>query len=271
MLSIHFDRLADIVHSELDHIHNDEKVTSEASPEKGIFLGDLEVLNVGFKYGDCEKEVFKNLSLKINHGESVAIIGQSGAGKSTLLKCMIGLFKVTNGDILVDGNSIYKDENYRSQIAVVMQDDQLLSGTILENICCFSDNPDFELAKQCAVFACIDHEIMNMPMQYNTLVGDMGSSLSGGQKQRLILARALYRKPKILFLDEATSHLDTKNEEQLNSNIKQLNITKIMIAHRPETIKSADRVVGIGRGKIVELTQKLNKGRIRPNSSVNSA
>src|SRR5215510_14633859 len=133
-------------------------------------------------------------------------------------------------------------------IGVVMQDDQLFAGSIGDNISFFADQPDFARIEQCAKQAAVHKDVLAMPMGYNTLVGDMGTVLSGGQKQRLLLARALYKRPKLLFLDEATSHLDVQREQLINDTIKQLNMTRVIIAHRPETIASADRVIVLGHG-----------------------
>ena len=127
----------------------------------------------------------------------------------------------------------------------------LFAGSILENISFFDDNVQQDWVEECARMASVHDEIMMMPMGYQTLVGDMGNILSGGQKQRLLLARALYRKPKILFLDEATSHLDIVKEKEINKMIKSLNITRIIIAHRPETISSVDRIIALNNGRIV--------------------
>ena len=126
-----------------------------------------------------------------------------------------------------------------------MQDDTLLTGTIEENISFFDPEPDHQLLAHCAYLAGIHEDILNLPMNYQSLVSDMGSNFSGGQTQRLLLARALYLRPVILFLDEATSHLDVENESRINENIKTLPVTRLMIAHRPETIESADRVVNL--------------------------
>ncbi|MDP5034923.1 MAG: ATP-binding cassette domain-containing protein, partial [Alishewanella sp.] len=146
--------------------------------------------------------------------------------------------------------------NYRSQIAAVMQDDQLLSGTLAENISFFDAECDLSRVSEAAKLAGIDQDINAMPMGYNSLVGDMGSSLSGGQKQRVLLARALYRKPKILFMDEATSHLDVQLEHYVNQAIKQLNMTRIIIAHRPETILNAAQIYLLQDGQLLEITQQ---------------
>ena len=124
-----------------------------------------------------------------------------------------------------------------------MQEDQLLSGSIADNIACFDHHTDLAKVSICAQMACIQDDILSLPMQYNTLVGDMGSGLSGGQKQRIVLARALYRSPAILFMDEATSHLDAANERRVNEHIASLEISRVIVAHRAETIKAADRVI----------------------------
>jgi len=242
MLSVHLDRLADIVFT-------DKEVSIDVDPamESDTTVQKLDVIGLGFRYGEAESAIFQNLNLSILAGESVAIVGASGTGKTTLLKCMMGLLTPSEGDILWGGKPISKLLNYRQKIAGVMQDDQLLSGCIMDNIACFDQKIDLKLVVWCAQMACIHIDIMALPMQYNTLVGDMGSGLSGGQKQRIILARALYRKPTVLFMDEATSHLDINNELQVSENIATLNITRIIVAHRPETIQAANRIIEIGQ------------------------
>jgi len=127
-----------------------------------------------------------------------------------------------------------------------MQEDQLVAGTIKDNITWFSPSDDWQRIYNATSGACIHDDILSLPMDYQTLVGDLGSGLSGGQKQRVILARALYRQPRILYLDEATSHLDVNKESLVNEHIKNLSITKILIAHRPETIASANRKIILG-------------------------
>ena len=161
---------------------------------------------------------------------------------------MLGLLLPSDGEVLVDGMPLQQLglANYRRQIAAVMQDDQLLSGSIRDNIVFFEEQPDMARVLECAQMAAVHQDIEQMPMGYNSLIGDMGSALSGGQKQRILLARALYRQPRILFMDEATSHLDTKTESYVSNAIKNLNITRIVIAHRPETIASVDRVIELG-------------------------
>lgn len=182
-------------------------------------------------------------------GECVAIVGPSGAGKTTLLKILAGLLRPTSGTVLLDGVPVQAVgfEYYRSQIGCVLQNDQLFSGTIAENIAAFSPSLDPRRIQNSARLAVIHDEILRMPMGYETLVGDMGSSLSGGQVQRIVLARALYRKPRILLLDEATSHLDDENERTINAAIRMLTIARVIVAHRRSTIDMADRSCQFGR------------------------
>ena len=250
MLGLHLNRLADIAFTPAETV--DEQAVAlyssagplaeDADPEN-IVQGKIEVRNLSYCYGESEAAVFDDLNFIIEPGETVAITGTSGCGKTTLLKCLMGLLTPTKGEILIDGKPLQHLLNYRSQIAGVMQDDQLMSGSIADNIACFEPQLDMQRIVQCAHMVCIHEEISNLPMQYNTLVGDMGASLSGGQKQRIVLARALFREPRILFMDEATSHLDVNNESLVNHHIVQLNITRVLVAHRPETVKSAGRQI----------------------------
>lgn len=237
MIGLHLQRISDIV------LSKPEPMPELEAPLEHKLEGRIEVSNASYSYSEAMPGVFHDLSLSINAGESVAIVGPSGCGKTTLLKCMMGLIPLTEGQILVDGKNILDNQQLRSKISAVMQDDQLLSGSLADNISNFDPVVDQQRIMESAVLANIHTDIMAMPMNYNTLVGDMGASLSGGQKQRIMLARALYRRPDILFLDEATSHLDVEGESIINEHIKQLNITRIMVAHRSETIASADRVI----------------------------
>jgi ATP-binding cassette subfamily B protein RaxB len=141
---------------------------------------------------------------------------------------------------------------WRDMIGSVMQDDQLFAGSIADNIAFFDPQPDAAWVEQCARTARVHDEIEAMPMAYQTLVGDMGTSLSGGQKQRILLARALYKRPAILFLDEATSALDVDHEREVNQAIRALQLTRIIVAHRPETIASAGRVVVLHEGRVAQ-------------------
>ncbi|EAM9238144.1 peptidase domain-containing ABC transporter [Salmonella enterica] len=241
MMSLHNERISDIALNEQESVKPDIPVSEKITPVS------LEVKSLTFRYDQQSMPVFSELNLTVSPGESVAIIGPSGSGKTTLMKVLCGLFKADSGQVLIDGNDIQQMgvNNYRKITGCVIQDDRLFSGTIRENICGFSENIDDEWMAECAKASFIHDTIMSMPMGYDTLTGELGEGLSGGQKQRLFIARALYRKPRILFMDEATSALDSKSENYVNSAIKSLNITRIIIAHRESTIKSVDRIFSL--------------------------
>jgi ATP-binding cassette subfamily B protein RaxB len=207
----------------------------------------LSARGITFRYGDNEPPVIVDFDLDVTPGECVAIAGPSGAGKTTLLKILAGLLSPSDGKMLIGGVPLGSigPEAYRGQIGCVLQDDRLFAGSIAENIAAFSPSPDFQLVQEVAKLAAIHNEILRMPMGYETLVGDMGTSLSGGQVQRIVLARALYRKPRILLLDEATSHLDEENERAINEAIRGLTIARVIVAHRRSTLEMADRVVPV--------------------------
>ena len=184
----------------------------------------------------------------------MAIVGESGCGKMTLLRLLASLLEPTSGEIIVDGRSLSHVSliQYRAMLGVVLQDDQLFAGSIGDNISFFSEHPSHQRIKECARMASLDDDIAAMPMGFHTLIGDMGTVLSGGQKQRVLIARALYNQPSILLMDEATSHLDIGREKAVNAAIRATRITRIIVAHRPETILSADRVIVLEHGKIAE-------------------
>lgn len=239
MMSLHNERIADIA------IHSQEARKPDISVDIAMRPVSLETYNLSYRYDSQSAPVFSDLCIRIFPGESVAITGPSGAGKTTLMRVLCGLFEPDVGKVLVDGTDIQQlgVNNYHKMIGCVMQDDKLFSGSIRENICGFDEGENEDWMMECAKASYIHNVIMKMPMGYQTLIGELGEGLSGGQKQRIFIARALYRKPGILFMDEATSSLDHESEKYINKAIKQLNITRVIIAHRETTIASADRII----------------------------
>ena len=283
MLNVHFARLSDILFTapatSQPTVDQNQRLSLSTNQRS---LNAMTAEQIGYRYSENSEWVFRNLNIAVKAGEIIAIVGDSGSGKSTLLKCLMGLYPLCEGklrhfhaaasktseSLLSQQNSSqpYSSEAGSSEacspqshsiverapikVASVLQEDTCLSGTIADNISCFEDNPSIEKIVRAAQLACLHDEIAAMPMQYFTLIGDMGSSLSGGQKQRLLLARALYQTPDILFLDEASSHLDIENEAKINAHLKSLNITRIIEAHRPQSIAIADRVLCLRNGQL---------------------
>ncbi|MFO1218588.1 MAG: peptidase domain-containing ABC transporter [Burkholderiaceae bacterium] len=247
MLKLQGERLGDIVLSE-------PEATVPVAPDAQTSLASprLELREVSFRYSDSEPEVLRKVSLAIEPGESVAIVGPSGCGKTTLVKLMLGVLSPQRGDVLVGGRKLQHigHTQWRSMIGTVMQDEPLFAGSIADNISFFDPSPDMAWVAECAKLAAVHDEIAALPMGYHTLIGDMGATLSGGQKQRVLLARALYKHPCILFLDEATSALDIERERVVNQAVRQLELTRVIVAHRPETIASADRVIALDAGGV---------------------
>lgn len=249
MLRLHGERLADIVLAEPEQ---SEELEVVAGCE--LMGARLKVSNLGFRYAEEEPWVLQDCNFTVEDGESVAIVGASGCGKTTLVKLLLGLLPPTRGAITLGEWELKRIgyRHYRRMVGAVMQDDQLFGGSIAENIAFGDDGYDQQRVEEAARLASVHGEILAMPMGYHSLIGDMGTTLSGGQKQRVILARALYRQPRILFLDEATSHLDVERERLVNDAVRHLKLTRIIIAHRPETIASADRVLVMHGGRIVQ-------------------
>lgn len=241
IMSLHNERIADIALHEKEEKKPEIEIVSDMGPIS------LETNGLSYRYDSQSAPIFSALSLSVAPGESVAITGASGAGKTTLMKVLCGLFEPDSGRVLINGIDIRQIgiNNYHRMIACVMQDDRLFSGSIRENICGFAEEMDEEWMVECARASHIHDVIMNMPMGYETLIGELGEGLSGGQKQRIFIARALYRKPGILFMDEATSALDSESEHFVNVAIKNMNITRVIIAHRETTLRTVDRVISI--------------------------
>jgi ATP-binding cassette subfamily B protein RaxB len=245
LLNLHGERIADIAMSEPEPAEGAGYSGDELEPS-------IEVRGLSFRYSPDEPWIFRDINCSFFAGESVAIVGPSGCGKSTLAKLILGLLEPTEGTILVGGVDIQRlgVSRYRELIGAVMQDDQLFAGSLADNISFFDADASLPRIAGAAHAAAIHEDIAGMPMGYESLVGDMGSALSGGQRQRLILARALYRAPRILVLDEATSHLDAAKNSIINQHIKSMKMTRIIIAHREDTIASADRRVHLGGSSI---------------------
>lgn len=246
MLDLHKRRVADIALNETNARYG-------LRPAFDIEDYSISVRGLSYRYSESDPWIFRGLNVDIREGEAFAFIGASGCGKTTLVKIILGLLEPTEGEVLIGGRKLTDISRHQaSQIfAAVMQEDQLFAGTVADNISFFDPNARLFEVRKAAAAASIDDEISAMPMGYETLVGDMGSSFSGGQKQRILLARAIYKTPKILALDEATSHLDVRNEHRANRAIGAMNVTRVIVAHRKETIAMADRVYDLSKNGYV--------------------
>lgn len=258
MLGLHLERLSDIALSDEDKSFGDN---ADFATE---LKGRIELRDVFYRYSPSDPLVLDGANLTIEPGEHVAITGPSGGGKSTLVKLLLGLVEPEAGDVLIDGLPLarFGYKSFHSQIAAVLQEDSLFAGSLADNIALFDDDLDMERVVAAAVAAAIHADIAGMPMQYETLVGDMGSTLSGGQKQRVLLARALYRQPKVLVMDEGTAHLDVQHEQAVNAAIAAMGITRIIIAHRQETIAQASRVLVMAGGKLHDLKALIEQQQL---------
>jgi ATP-binding cassette subfamily B protein RaxB len=252
MLGLHLERLSDIALADQDISFKGEQ------PPRQDLAGRIELKDVTFRYSPADPLVLNGVNLTVEPGEHIAITGASGGGKSTLAKVLLGLVEPDGGVVLVDGFPLaqFGYKSYHEGIGAVLQDDSLFAGTLAENIALFDESAGRPRIVEAATAAAIHDEILAMPMGYETMVGDMGSSLSGGQKQRLLLARALFRNPKILLMDEGTSALDADREKIVNAAVAALGITRIVIAHRLETILCASRIYRMQGGVVSEVTDQ---------------
>jgi ATP-binding cassette subfamily B protein RaxB len=244
MLSLHKDRVSDVA-LEAPEIVEPRVASVDLDRGQGC---RLQLVNVSFRFSHNQPLLLRNINLEVSDGESLAIVGPSGCGKSTLLKIMLGLLRPTDGVVLVNGAPLeeFGVAYLREHAGVVMQNDVLFSGTIADNISFFDLSAHDGRIRRSAEQACILSDIERMPMQFRSRVGDMGSALSGGQIQRILIARALYRDPRLLVFDEATSHLDIETESQLVRSIGSLGVTRVIVAHRLESIGSAARSFRLG-------------------------
>lgn len=246
MLGLHLERLSDIA------LSVEDTSFGESFERDTVLEGRIDLSDVAYRYSPIDPFVLNGVNLSVKQGEFVAITGPSGGGKSTLVKIMLGLVEPERGEVLIDGLPLnrFGHKSYHRQIAAVLQQDSLFAGTLADNIAVFDESVDSNRIIWAASAASIHDDITRMPMQYDTFVGDMGTTLSGGQKQRILIARALYRQPKILVMDEGTAHLDAEHENAVNQSISAMGITRIIIAHRKETIEAAERVLVIVNGQI---------------------
>jgi ATP-binding cassette subfamily B protein RaxB len=246
MLGLHLERLGDIA------LEDEDKGFATSADHEAAFTGHIQLKGIVYRYSPTDPLILNNVDLDVPAGSHIAITGPSGGGKSTLAKIILGLVEPDAGEVVIDGVPLHRFgyRSYRSQIAAVLQEDSLFAGSIADNIALFDEQADLKKVVRSAVMAAVHNEIIAMPMKYETLVGDMGSALSGGQKARVLLARALYREPKLLLLDEGTAHLDPETEAVVNNSISAVGISRIVIAHRSETIRSASTVLIMADGKL---------------------
>jgi ATP-binding cassette subfamily B protein len=246
---ISLERLGEI-HDKEDEENTEEQYATE------IPQTDIEIENVSFRYIGSDQFVFENLNLTIPYQKTNAIVGASGSGKTTLLKLLMKFYEPNTGEIKL-GNTNIKNISprfWREHCGVVMQDGYVFNDTIAENIAVGEDYIDKQKLRKAVEIANIKDFIENLPLSYNTKIGNEGVGVSGGQKQRLFIARAVYKSPDYIFFDEATSALDANNEKIIMENLEKFfkGKTAIVIAHRLSTVRHADKIIVLDKGKVVE-------------------
>lgn len=256
-----WDELQEVIVS-VERLNDVFSAAPEESPDQPLMIlpqiqGEVTFENVTFRYEqEEERNTLQNITFAVSPGQTIAIVGRSGSGKSTLVKLLQGLYHPTSGRILMDGHDLrhVSPLNLRRQLGVVPQECFLFSGTIMENITLYSDQYNLEQVVEVAKLAEAHHFIQDLPLGYNTKVGERGANLSGGQRQRIAIARALLGNPQILILDEATSSLDTESERRFQQNLTRISRdrTTFIIAHRLSTVRNADRILVLDRGILVE-------------------
>jgi len=258
LLNLHLERLSDIVAEPRENV-------LAAAPRTGLLPAPaIRADQLSFAYGPNDAPVLNNMSFEIPAGSYVAIVGASGAGKTTLMRIMLGLLVPNSGRLLIDGKPLTPatTAGWRARIGAVLQDDQLLTGTLADNIAFFDTRPDQARVEAAARLAEIHDTIMQMPMAYQSLVGDMGAALSSGQRQRVMLARALYRDPDAIFLDEGTANLDEANERAIADMLADLPVTRIVISHRPILVDRAQIVFRLTEGGMELVEDRRNVRRV---------
>jgi ATP-binding cassette subfamily B protein RaxB len=251
LLAVPLNRLADIVFSEEE---------SKGGAGSNHPLGDIELRNVSFSYSVDEPKILTDCSARIRENGLTVIAGPSGIGKSTLLQIIAGHESISSGELLISGRPAHhwRPSDLRMQMAAVFQDDSLLKGSISENIALFDSSFDMARIRAATAAACIADDIDALPMGYETRIGDLGSSLSRGQIQRILLARAYYRRPRLLMLDEATSGLDYDLEKQVIASLSQFPATKIVVAHSDLMLQAADTILWLHKGRLLSSRPDLN-------------
>jgi ATP-binding cassette subfamily B protein RaxB len=254
LVDLHLDRLGDIALTKPE-----EESRIPVGPIDATYGGEIAMKNLRFAYSQTVPTVISGLDLTIAPGEFVAIVGPSGCGKSTLMRLMQGLEQPSEGVVCFGGVDIRRLGlgNYRAQVASVTQEDRLLSGSVAENITLFDPKIDQAWMVECAKRCMIHDSIMAMPMNYHSLIGDMGDALSAGERQRLMLARALYRRPSVLFLDEATCHMDPALDAKIMEMLARLSVTRVVVTHRSTPIKYAHRALELADGRLCKMTPRL--------------
>ena len=247
LVGAHLDRILDVMATPPEQAEG-----TAVAP--GRISGRIELRDVSFRYAPDAPWVLRHVSLVVEPGEKVALVGRTGSGKSTLAALMMALYEPTEGEVLYDGIPATRLHlaSLRAQFGVVLQEPFLFSGSIRRNVA-FQD-PEMPMPRvaRAALLAGLHEEVAQMPMGYETVLPEGGSGLSGGQRQRLAIARAVASEPAVLLLDEATSHLDTLTEERVDRNLSQLECTRVVIAHRMSTVRNADQVLVLDRGQVVE-------------------
>lgn len=246
LLGLHLERLSDIVGEKKEELR-------VRGPRGAIMPGPrIRVRGLTFAYGPSEAPILDKVNLDIPGGSFVAIVGLSGSGKTTLMRILLGLLQPSSGKVEIDAVPLGPAtlSAWRGRIGAVMQDDYLLTGTLADNISFFDPFPEHEVIEQVARMAQIHEDIVKMPMAYHSLISDMGAALSAGQRQRILLARALYRNPDAIFLDEGTANLDPGTEDRISGMIGRLRATRVVIAHRPALIEKADFVIELDKGQL---------------------
>lgn len=247
LLKVPLDRLADIV------FHETEPCTGETA-RTNRFTGSLQARALTFAYSGDDQPVLRDCSISAASGEFIVLRGRSGSGKSTLLRILAGLEEPSAGALFFDGRPAadWPLHELRGWVATVFQDDALISGTIAENIALFSTEFDVERMRWAARRAVVDMDIEAMPMDYETRIGDLGSALSAGQMQRILLARALYRRPRLLLLDEFTSGLDENTERLVVASVSRLRATRVVVTHSETVTRAADRVFELAGQRLAQ-------------------